>query len=146
LPFVRKDGKVYFQTDVDPEAPPAPGRVRLRVESAEPKTSPKGNDYISIRFRITQGPDASKAVWYNGMFDGSGSFVNQFVAFLKAIGIHNQGDWAVEDLVGAECESDIENEEFNNDIRARPVRFYAVDEPVGAGPSAGANTKKTMPW
>lgn len=155
MPFVEQNGEFFVPADIDPDAPPAVGRHRVVCEHVEKKTSANGNDYIGMRWRVVDGPDANKAIFHNAFFEGAGSFVNLYVEMCKAVGCYGNPMFPISGFIGEEADVLVEHETYKEQMQARIRKFYLPDdytEPTKSDdsetkePVAAGGRKANQPW
>jgi len=106
------------------------GDYLLTVDEVEQKTSENsGADYLSIAFKVAEGPFKGKKVYHNCSLQPQALF--NLRGLLEALGFEvPQGrmDLDPADMIGETCGASIAHETYQGKTKARPVEFFSADE------------------
>lgn len=125
------------------------GDYLIEVEDVEKKNSESsGADYLSITFKVAEGPFKGKKVYHNCSLQPQALFNLRGV--LEALGFEvPQGVMELDpaDMVGEQCGASIAHETYQGKTKARPVEFFSAEDldadEAPAKPAAA--TKVTKP-
>lgn len=115
----------------DPNAPPPPGRYRVRIVSSREQESRAGNSVVHVQLSILDGPHAGKVIRDYFVVAGSSAaavrvgrqrLVALFRTSLVALRPHEEVDVAT--LEECVVVADLHHDEYEGVLRAR-VRRYA---------------------
>jgi len=132
-------------SDTETQATLEEGDYVLEVDEVEQKKSEAGNPYLSLSFKVAEGPFKGKKVYHNCSLQPQALFNLRGV--LEALGFEvPQGvmDLDPADMVGEKCGASIVHEDYQGKTKARPAEFFPADE-VGEEAEPAKVTKVTKP-
>lgn len=106
------------------------GDYLIEVEEVEKKVSDNsGADYLSITFKVVEGPFKGKKLFHNCSLQPQALFNLRGV--LEALGFEvPQGVMELDtaDMIGESCGASVAHEQYQGKTKARPVEFFPAEE------------------
>lgn len=130
-------------SDTETSAVVDEGDYLIEVEEVEKKVSDNsGADYLSITFKISEGPFKGKKLFHNCSLQPQALFNLRGV--LEALGFEvPQGVMELDtaDMIGETCGASVAHEQYQGKTKARPVEFFSAEDLNDETPEPPASTK-----
>lgn len=130
-------------SDTETQAVLEEGDYLLKVDDVEKKQSDNsGADYLSITFKVDEGPFEGKKVYHNCSLQPQALFNLRGV--LEALGFEvPTGVMELDpaDMIGETCGAAIAHETYQGKTKARPVEFFTAEELEGRGDEPAPKAK-----